>query len=475
MSLVPTRNSRTISARWDDRPDPLILESGRQYRLGLDRVGTLVWRNPGDRCYDLLHLAMSIYAIDRLAARTLRCSQSDCSRELEVTVGVTDLDFWGDDRVGSLVIDTLETLSEDRWDIRFVAWDGVEPESRGRLLGLPDDLKESAPLVCLYSGGLDSAAGLALRIEEESARPIIPVTVRHQSAQRKLVRDQYRIFRGRNAVPIHPLIVQAAMVRPRSLVAREETSQRTRAFLFSAMGGVAASLVGASAVEVFESGVGVVNLPFMAGMIGSRMTRSCHPAFYRSMSRLVSEVSGREIRFTFPFLAKTKGEMVRGLAETELTGLADATVSCVHYPLRDKRSKQCGACPACVLRRQAMFVAGIEEPTDRYRFDLFGTKDRPGQAPESRQADLKAILGQVVRLTEFDGMDEIPRRFRRHLIGSGVIGDDVGAEIVADLLRRYRREWLGLATEGLNVGREWATLLAPSNSDAREGLVHASV
>ena len=155
--------------------------------------------------------------------------------------------------------------------------------------------------------------------------------------------------------------------------------------------------------------------------------------------------------------------------------MADATVSCVHYPLRDKIRKQCGTCPACVLRRQAMLMAGIEEPTDRYRFDLFGTGDTPEEVPEHRYDDLKAILGQVVRLSELDGQDEIPRRFRRHLIGSGVIGEDVSREIIVEVLRRYRREWLDLADEATRAGRKWAGLLAPLTADTREGLIHASV
>lgn len=475
MSDAASHPPRTSTARWGRCAEPLTLLAGRHYRLDLDRLGQLAWTTPDRRWFDLLHLAASIYAVDRLAGREHRRTQSDCSRELQVTLGVSDLDFWDDDRVRSLVIDVLETLSEDLWDIRFVAWGGVDPESQRRLLRLPDDLKETSPLVCLYSGGLDSAAGLGLRIDQDPGRPVVPVTVRHQSAQRRLVRDQYCLLRERTDVRMYPLVVPFSMVRPSRLVPREETSQRTRAFLFSALGGVAASLLGASTVEVFESGVGVVNLPFMAGMIGSRMTCSCHPGFFRLMSRLVSEVSGRDISFTFPHLGRTKGEMVRGLAEMGLHELAQATVSCVHFPLRHKRTKQCGVCPACILRRQALLAAGIEEPTGRYRFDLFGPTAQAEDIPEDRLGELKAILGQVVRLSEFDGQGEIPRRFRRHLLGSGVIGDDVPQETVVGVLQRYRREWLDLAQEGARLGWKWTGLLSDPTGVTEKGLSHAAV
>jgi hypothetical protein len=128
---------------------------------------------------------------------------------------------------------------------------------------------------------------------------------------------------------------------------------------------------GQRSVELFESGIGAINLPLMAGMVGSKATRSSHPEFLRLMSRLVSLVADTEIEFSLPFFSKTKGEVTKKLAELGLQELAVLTASCVGFPLRNSKAKQCGVCPACVFRRQAMQVAGIPEPVQSYEHDFF--------------------------------------------------------------------------------------------------------
>src|SRR5262249_46494804 len=194
---------------------------------------------------------------------------------------------------------------------------------------------------------------------------------------------------------------------------KEERSQRCRPFLFAAVGGVVAAMQGAGSVEVFESGVGAINLPLMAGMVGSKATRSCHPEFLRLISRLVSLVAGQEIVFRLPLLGQTKAQMVRLMADEGLQDLARLTGSCVHYPLRERPHKQCGVCPACIFRRQAMFVAGIEEPRNAYKFDLFGPARHVNRISEDLLKYLMAFLMQVVHLEALDTRDELPRRLRR--------------------------------------------------------------
>ena len=53
-----------------------------------------------------------------------------------------------------------------------------------------------------------------------------------------------------------------------------ERSRRCRSFLFAAVGAVAAAISEVTKVEVFESGIGAINLPLLAGMVGSRATRA---------------------------------------------------------------------------------------------------------------------------------------------------------------------------------------------------------
>ncbi len=170
----------------------------------------------------------------------------------------------------------------------------------------------------------------------------------------------------------------------------------------------------------------------------------------------------------------TKGQMVKLLVAEGMESLALSTVSCVHYPLRERPHKQCGVCPACIFRRQAMLVGGIKEPRGTYKFDLFGPSRVVNRIPDRLLKYLKAFLMQAVHLAALDSQDELPRRFRRHILGSGIIGHEESPLPVIKLLRRYRQEWLTIAAEGIERGWTWVNLLTPTKSTKQEGMNHAS-
>jgi 7-cyano-7-deazaguanine synthase in queuosine biosynthesis len=161
------------------------------------------------------------------------------------------------------------------------------------------------------------------------------------------------------------------MVSPKKLAGEEEISQRARSVVFIGVGGVVAWAAGASAVELYESGIGAINSPLLASMEGSQATRGTHPKHLALMSNLLSLASEREIRVTLPFVGMTKGEVTKCLSG--FPELARSTVSCAHYPIRKIRGggwKSCGFCPACIFRRVALHSAGIEESENRYEYDL---------------------------------------------------------------------------------------------------------
>jgi 7-cyano-7-deazaguanine synthase in queuosine biosynthesis len=349
----------------------------------------------------------------------------------------------------------------------------ASPFSRTNRL-LPDPYGGVSPLVCLYSGGLDSAAGLVARMVECPGRPVLPVTVWHQPRQRHLVREQLKILGARFGEPVDPLIVKVAM-RWNSFLDRdlEENTQRCRCFLFASLGAIAAIMHGQQVVEVFESGIGAINVPLMAGMVGAMTTRSTHPKFLRLMSRLASLIADGEVEFRLPFLDRTKGEVVRGLAEQRLEQLAHRTASCVHYPLRHSRQKQCGVCPACVFSRQAMSVAGIAEPEDTYKYDFLGSPDKASRIPSERLLCLKAFLSQVASLKDVCAGIPLPNRVGRHLLSSEVLAGGHPLEAVATLLGRYRDEWMEIAADGNRRGLPWARFLAVTRPP-KQGVIHAS-
>lgn len=419
--------------------------------LGLDRLPA--------RLDDLARLAAAAHVADTACRRG---AGGGWSRQIELTVAVSDPRFWAGDRVGTLVRESLSFIGGDHWGVRFVAEARRVPDAAQYPLAFYDP-----PVLCLYSGGLDSASGLATRLRGLAGERVLAVTVRHQSNVGMRAGRQVRAMRDHFGLDPAALdhVSLGTFVRQSRLRAsgidRPERSHRCRAFLFAALGGVVAGLTRAGRIEVYESGVGAVNLPLMQGMSGSLTTRGCHPRFFRLMGELVSLVLGRRVEYALPFLDRTKGEMAGVLAGEGLGGLAGDTVSCVRDRLRRKTGKQCGACPGCVFRRQALLTAGVADPATGYVHDLFGDRESADRVPEPHRAVLRAFLQQVARLAPLDRPGGVPPRLRGHLLGTGVVAPDDHAGLAgyADVFRRYRGEWRRLAAAARDRDLWWGGLL----------------
>jgi queuosine biosynthesis protein QueC len=449
---------------------PFVLSAGTHFRFDFDGFERFFQKPVPDRWLDLLRIAAAIYAVDRLARRRQRDQRRFWSRTLRLSVGVIDPAFWSQVDMHESLTQTLEFLSDDTWELKFTK-DDQRP--RGNLQRSMFDVSGDN-LVCLYSGGLDSAAGLTNRVADDPARAIIPVTVWHQPIQRKLVRRQFALLRARYRTPIAPLIVKSALIWTPDMNARfrEEPTQRSRSFLFTAAGAVVMAMAGRSETELYESGIGAINLPLMSGMVGSRTTRSAHPEFLRRMSKLVALVIERPMSFVLPFEELTKGQVLAKARHAGLEELAETTVSCAHYPLRESDAKQCGVCAACIFRRQSLAVAGLHEPAGTYKYDLFENPDASNHVPAKELDYLKAFLDQVVQLDGIRENQPFPLRIRRHLVGTGVLANGDSAEAVSRLLRTYRDEWRETVAEAQGRGISWTKLLGRRES-LTEGATHA--
>lgn len=97
-----------------------------------------------------------------------------------------------------------------------------------------------------------------------------------------------------------------------------------------------------------------------------------HGLLGSAIAQLVRMVTGRPFRIELPCIFETKATMCRALKGTVLAKLVSRTVSCDAFPLRMPAKTQCGHCTSCVLRRQALKVAGLLEcdVADPYRYDL---------------------------------------------------------------------------------------------------------
>jgi|694.fasta_scaffold60543_4 hypothetical protein len=408
---------------------------------------------------DLLRIAMHVYAADRLTKWNRFIDADGPSRQMPVlTVPVSDPDFWTTTEVSSLLRRSVEFVTGDTWEFRFTIHRSL---TQGQWWSTRDRNNE---IVCLDSGGLDSVAGLANRLLEWNGS-IFAVTARHQSGQRRVVRDiQLPLLRERFGNRISSIMVSTRLKNPPPMK-HQELTQRSRSFLFAALGGVAAIELGVNTVEVYENGVGAINLPPMTGMMfGGRATKSAHPEFFRRMGALLTATSGERIEFVLPFRYKTKAELVKRIANDELlVRVAQESVSCVHYPSRVKgMQKQCGVCPGCIGRRQALIIGGILESPATYLFDVFGRGQDVAGIPTSQLAHLKSIISQVELLGCLPEARLLPLAVKVHL--AGVLGRDEDHQPAIQLLQRYRNEWRSLIEAGLQADRPWAQWHGPISS-----------
>jgi 7-cyano-7-deazaguanine synthase in queuosine biosynthesis len=411
--------------------------------------------------HDLIRVGMGVYAVDRLVRRSDFGDDRPACRELELVVEVSDPDFWNTQ--SARISEILSFLDGGVWTLSFEG--GAKP------LYLPPFLWEppvERSLVCLYSGGLDSTAGLAIR-RAEVAGDLFAVTALHQPHQQKRVRSHHRRTATALGVGVTPVLSKTTLINPPRLD-RQELSQRCRAFLFCSLAGAVASRVRAEEIELYESGVGVLNLPPMTGMLwGGRATRGCHPRFMRMIGDLVSCVAGRRVRFALPFKRWTKAEMVRRFAGLGLTPAIADSVSCVHYPLRiGGRAKQCGLCPGCLSRRQAVLASGVDIglEADGFQHDILDVSCN--RLPAERLAFLREQVLQVADLHELAADASSPEILRRHLSTSGAVTLADPAEDWAVLLGRFRDEWMRVIAIARERGCRWASWIDGYGRGGRE-------
>ena len=86
-----------------------------------------------------------------------------------------------------------------------------------------------------------------------------------------------------------------------------ESTQRTRAFMHTALGSVIALMAGNSQLFLFENGFGALNLACDSAQFGSQNSRGTHPVFLRRMAALVSADFFKAIRYRQPIHALHEG------------------------------------------------------------------------------------------------------------------------------------------------------------------------
>ena len=361
-----------------------------KFRLSDKRIEDAFMASLSPCVSDLLDIAGEVYKHDRLEKRPGRrrgVFGPAQQRQLRVQVPVRDREFWIDSDVSRQLRDVLHWLTSDRWEFDFLPFQGQrrQAEQLMRLWSAP--LAEGGE-VALFSGGLDALIGVAVLSERCSSLALVAVGTnpRQIRVQRELLHKIGGLTEG--VVSVHvPVSLQGATRLS------QERSQRTRVFLHLCVAAAAAQAGEASAINICENVIGAMNLPNSPRQIGIDTSRAVHPVTLYKMTELVCAVLGRRVPIMNPLFGMTKAQGCRELSP-EWLPLVPTTVSC-DIGFTDRRQGDrplCGRCSSCVLRRQALWAAGLSDldAQDRYRFD-FLKGDDGGEA-------LRAMLAQVIRL-----------------------------------------------------------------------------
>ena len=314
---------------------------------------------------DLIDVAVAVYAADRKSRRNFRGPNTG-RRSIELELSLRDPERWDKPSASEGLRDYLDWLSGDDWVFEFHERSSDPPAAETQASFFKPPLEAPAS-ISLFSGGLDSVAGLASEVcrESESSH----VLVSGYTHTRLLGQQRRQVERIRSALEegttgarsrVWHMAVGFGINRPD--MRTEEKGQRTRAFVYKALGIAAATLAGSTTLRVFENGIGALNLPLNETQLGVDNYRGVHPRSLKLLEDLLPAVINCPVRIENPYLFHTKAEMCRALLGVGFLDVVNETVSCDRFPLRTRGLPwQCGYCTSCILRRQALHASGFSD------------------------------------------------------------------------------------------------------------------
>ena len=418
-----------------------------------------------DRAADLMDVMGTVYTADRRSKRHFNGSATG-QRRIGLRIPVRDPEAWSSPETVSSLLKLLSWVSGDIWDLEFTGraqTKGLEGDQ-----GFLFDVRLEAPVnVSLFSGGLDSLAGLAHHAlgYPGGARVLVSGCTHNrlssqQAAQVTWIRSAWR--RGPLAAAGDVRHVAVPFGVDAEEAVNEEKGQRTRALLFLAMGVNAALQAGTETLHVFENGIGALNLPLNGTQLGTDNYRGVHPRTLAMAERLFASALEKPVRIENPFMFTTKAEMCRALPEVDLAAVVRETVSCDGYPQRVPGQAQCGHCTSCVLRRQALFCGGLADydHSADYRRDILSGIKRLGPDESHGFMVMSEQVRLMARCLESDQpWQELtiayPELARTAVELAGRLGappQEVLSASYVELFRSHVQEWNKFASEVAAAG-----------------------
>ena len=212
------------------------------------------------------------------------------------------------------------------------------------------------PVAVLVSGGLDSLVLAAWEAQSHGVQPIyVSCGLPWEPIEQAFVARFLTAYRAPHAfLPLARLEVPVRDIYPdthwaiRGVPPGYDTDDREvqlvgRNIMLLAKAGIYCSVAGLTRIVV--------------GQLQGNPFPDATPEFFAAMARALSLGLDHRLEITYPFLSKTKADVIRLGASLDVP--LELTLSC----MAPGEPGHCGACSKCRERRDAFIASGIEDPT----------------------------------------------------------------------------------------------------------------
>ncbi|MBL1208251.1 7-cyano-7-deazaguanine synthase [Geminocystis sp. GBBB08] len=432
-------------AIYSETSDRQIIELNTQgldpnVNVRLENLTKIFLKNLSPRIIDLIEIASLVFAADCAISRGrsgLSSGQESWDRDFQFIIAVREPNFWNQEQVKQKLIRVLNFLSDDKYIFQFQQ---LTNEPKQLYLELNEQEKwttQNIDRVLMFSGGLDSLAGA---VETASTGKNL-ILVSHRSVATMDKRVKQLVKKLRQFYPEITIKHIPIWVNKDSTTLRHEHTQRTRSFLFSALGTAVAECINSDGVRFFENGIVSLNLPVADEAIRARASRTTHPLALYWFSELYSLITERDFQIDNPFFFKTKTDIVSIIAQNNASELIGFTCSCAHQIYQSKTQWHCGTCSQCIDRRIAIFAANQEEyelETD-YVSDVFTGKRKEGY-------ETNMAVNYARHAFELDRMSdqEIATKFNRD-ISRATRSFSKQSQVAQQIIEMHKRHGLNVA------------------------------
>lgn len=436
----------------------------KQIRFDPGSVSAPLLDDLPDPLADALEIAAYVFSADRLIRRVKDDSRhigAEWQRRLRFRIPVRNAGQWDRKEVKDALSEALQFLSGDEFAFEFTS--AANPSGAQRYLGFNDAVAQTIrpDQVILFSGGLDSLAGVAEKVigEDRSA-----VLVTHASAtlvanrQNQLAQEIGK--RARKGQTFYAPV----WVRRGQETEPVEHSQRLRSFLFASLGVAYARMFGCNSLQFCENGITSFNLPMAQHVVGTRSSRTTHPRTLFHFGRLFSLLLDTPVSFENPFLWKTKADVVRIIDRNGFSDLIGLATSCANIREMSMSGHQCGYCSQCVERQYGVAAAGLShlEPPGTYERELFLGAHQDGRDLTMVETHLRRAQ-KLSAMSQQDFMSSYGQVYRA--LANVDATPDEAAGMIFKLHQRYGKEIVGVVDERLQQhGTLDAILALPETS-----------